>query len=118
MDHGFFYLVNHGIGEDVFKHVFEQSRRFFSLSSVEKMKLGMNCGKRGYSPMYAEKLDTASLKSKGFHIALDIAFMVLFSPAHSNIGIVKDLLLMNTSNWRSSLLNNGETRKSYKIIQN
>ncbi|KAK8477841.1 hypothetical protein V6N11_034725 [Hibiscus sabdariffa] len=39
VDHGFFYLVNHGVDEGLIKKVFEQSTNFFSLPIEDKMKL-------------------------------------------------------------------------------
>ncbi|EOY24272.1 2-oxoglutarate and Fe(II)-dependent oxygenase superfamily protein isoform 3 [Theobroma cacao] len=63
MDHGFFYLVNHEVEEELLKEVFEQSSKFFSLPVEEKMKLAKK-NHRGYTAPYAEKLDT-SLNTKG-----------------------------------------------------
>lgn len=63
MNCGFFYLINHGIEEDLLSRVFDESRKFFELSVGEKMKL-VRKNNRGYTPLYAEKLDP-SLTSKG-----------------------------------------------------
>ncbi|XP_039118967.1 2-oxoglutarate-dependent dioxygenase-like isoform X1 [Dioscorea cayenensis subsp. rotundata] len=63
VDHGFFYLVNHGIEELVLQQVFQESKKFFSLPLDEKMKLGYK-DHRGYTPMFAETLDPSS-KIKG-----------------------------------------------------
>ncbi|XVE57611.1 hypothetical protein DITRI_Ditri04bG0104200 [Diplodiscus trichospermus] len=59
MEHGFFYLVNHGVEEELLKEVFEQSSKFFKLPIEEKMKLAKR-NHRGYTALYAEKLDTFS----------------------------------------------------------
>ncbi|KAJ0961915.1 hypothetical protein J5N97_029743 [Dioscorea zingiberensis] len=59
VDHGFFYLVNHGIEESFFRQVFKESSKFFSLPLDEKMKLGYK-NHRGYTPMFSETLDPAS----------------------------------------------------------
>ncbi|XP_019156810.1 PREDICTED: 2-oxoglutarate-Fe(II) type oxidoreductase isoform X2 [Ipomoea nil] len=71
MEYGFFYLINHGVEETLFRQVFEQSRRFFSLPLEEKMKLDRKLN-RGYTPLYAEKLDTSSSckgdSKENFHI--------------------------------------------------
>lgn len=56
---GFFYLINHGVDEKLFKKVIEQSKKFFSLPLEEKMKLERR-NHRGYTPLYAEKLDPSS----------------------------------------------------------
>ncbi|XWS49132.1 hypothetical protein CRYUN_Cryun13aG0137400 [Craigia yunnanensis] len=62
-EHGFFYIVNHGVEEELLKKVFEQSCKFFSLPIEEKMKFAKK-NLRGYTALYAEKLDT-SLSTKG-----------------------------------------------------
>ncbi|OMO52558.1 Isopenicillin N synthase [Corchorus olitorius] len=64
MEHGFFYLVNHGVEEELIDKVFEQSRKLFSLPIEEKMKFALKKD-RGYSPLYAAKLDTTSSSTKG-----------------------------------------------------
>ncbi|KAI3693542.1 hypothetical protein L1987_76486 [Smallanthus sonchifolius] len=71
IEYGFFYLINHGVEEQLLQNVFDQSRKFFSLSLEEKMKLSLK-EYRGFSPIYAENLDS-STSSKGdlketFHI--------------------------------------------------
>ncbi|CDP10000.1 unnamed protein product [Coffea canephora] len=63
MEYGFFYLINHGVEEELLKRVFEESRKFFVLPSEEKMKVVLK-DHRGYTPHYAEKLDPSSI-SKG-----------------------------------------------------
>ncbi|TYI70204.1 hypothetical protein E1A91_D08G205300v1 [Gossypium mustelinum] len=63
IDHGFFYLVNHGVDEELVNKVFEQSSKFFSLPIEEKMKVIIK-NYSGYSPLYAGKLDT-TLSTKG-----------------------------------------------------
>ncbi|KAK6251089.1 hypothetical protein SCA6_005094 [Theobroma cacao] len=63
VDHGFFYIVNHGLEEELLKKVLEQSKMFFSLPVEEKMKLAVK-NHRGYTGMYQEKLDP-SLSAKG-----------------------------------------------------
>ncbi|MBA0611431.1 hypothetical protein Godav_012119 [Gossypium davidsonii] len=63
IDHGFFYLVNHGVDEELVNEVFEQSSKFFSLPIEEKMKVIIK-NYSGYSPLYAGKLDT-TLSTKG-----------------------------------------------------
>jgi isopenicillin N synthase-like dioxygenase len=55
--------VNHGVDEDFMKQVFEHSAKFFSLPLQHKMNL-FRKEYRGYTPLYAEKLDPSPL-SKG-----------------------------------------------------
>ncbi|KAF9602696.1 hypothetical protein IFM89_030584 [Coptis chinensis] len=69
---GFFYLVNHGIEDELFTKVFEESKKFFSLPLHEKLKLTRK-EHRGYTPLYAEKLDpsltgTVGDSKEGFYI--------------------------------------------------
>ncbi|XP_039030042.1 2-oxoglutarate-Fe(II) type oxidoreductase hxnY-like isoform X3 [Hibiscus syriacus] len=63
IDHGFFYLVNHGCDEELVNKVFEQSSKFFSFPVEEKIKFAKK-NHRGYTALYAEKLDS-SLNTKG-----------------------------------------------------
>ncbi|KAM7273304.1 hypothetical protein ACFE04_027968 [Oxalis oulophora] len=62
-DCGFFYVVNHGIENDLFAKVFDETNKFFSLPLQDKLKL-LRHENRGYSPLYAEHLNP-SLSSKG-----------------------------------------------------
>ncbi|XP_076951940.1 kihadalactone A synthase LFS-like [Bidens hawaiensis] len=71
IDYGFFYLINHGVEEQLLQNVFNESKKFFSLPLEEKMKLDRN-DHVGFSPVYAENLDSSTI-SKGdlketFHI--------------------------------------------------
>ncbi|PWA96717.1 2-oxoglutarate (2OG) and Fe(II)-dependent oxygenase superfamily protein [Artemisia annua] len=72
MEYGFFYLINHGVEEELLQNVVDQSNKFFSLSIEEKMKLGRKDEDFGYAPLYSENHDH-STSSKGdsketFHI--------------------------------------------------
>ncbi|XP_073308078.1 azadirone synthase LFS-like [Primulina huaijiensis] len=63
MEYGFFYLINHGVEESLLQKVLEGNKMFFSLCLEEKMKLAYK-NYRGYTPLYAEKLDP-SASSRG-----------------------------------------------------
>ncbi|KAL9246859.1 hypothetical protein vseg_020346 [Gypsophila vaccaria] len=63
VESGFFYIVNHGIEKDLLERLFDESRKFFLLPVEDKMKLSRK-ENRGYSAMFAEKLDPSS-DSKG-----------------------------------------------------
>ncbi|KAK3039527.1 hypothetical protein RJ639_028109, partial [Escallonia herrerae] len=63
IDYGFFYLVNHGVEEELLQRTFDESKKLFSLPLEEKMKLSRK-EYRGYTPLYAENLDPSS-SSKG-----------------------------------------------------
>lgn len=63
VEHGFFYLVNHGVKEELLNEVLSESRNFFSLPLEEKLKLARR-EHRGYTALYSENLDPES-SSKG-----------------------------------------------------
>uniref|UniRef100_A0A5B6ZL38 Putative 1-aminocyclopropane-1-carboxylate oxidase-like n=1 Tax=Davidia involucrata TaxID=16924 RepID=A0A5B6ZL38_DAVIN len=63
VEYGFFYLINHGVEEELLERVFDESKNLFSLSLEEKVKLARK-EHRGYTPLYAENLDPSS-SSKG-----------------------------------------------------
>uniref|UniRef100_A0A0A9DBX8 Fe2OG dioxygenase domain-containing protein n=1 Tax=Arundo donax TaxID=35708 RepID=A0A0A9DBX8_ARUDO len=60
VDHGFFYVANHGVDGALLEAVFAESRSFFELPMETKMALRRSSNHRGYTPPYAEKLDAAS----------------------------------------------------------
>ncbi|KAL6181272.1 hypothetical protein ACLB2K_047927 [Fragaria x ananassa] len=63
IDCGFFYVVNHGVEEELLGQVFDQSSNFFSLPLEDKSKLARK-HHRGYTALFAENLDPIS-SSKG-----------------------------------------------------
>lgn len=56
---GFFYLVNHGVEQELLAQVFDESRNFFSLPLEDKSKLARK-HYRGYTTLFAENLDPDS----------------------------------------------------------
>ena len=79
MEYGFFYLINHGVEEELLKRVFEESRKFFVLPSEERMKV-VRKDHRGYTPLYAEKLDPSSI-SKGLFAKYNFLITLCFFSA-------------------------------------
>lgn len=57
MECGFFYVINHGLSEELKDDAFEQSKKFFALPLEEKMKVLRNKKNRGYSPVLDQILD-------------------------------------------------------------
>lgn len=55
LEHGFFYVTNHGISQSLIDEVFSQTKQFFSLPIEEKMKLLVNEKYRGFEPMSKDK---------------------------------------------------------------
>ncbi|XP_039164746.1 2-oxoglutarate-Fe(II) type oxidoreductase hxnY isoform X2 [Eucalyptus grandis] len=76
LDSGFFYVINHGISQDLMEEVFAQSRRFFGLPLSEKMKLLRNEQYRGYTPLFDEVLDAANQiqgdYKEGYYIGTEV----------------------------------------------
>jgi isopenicillin N synthase-like dioxygenase len=60
VEHGFFFLINHGINDSFVNGLFKESKSFFDLPLDEKMKLERDKNHRGYTPPYAETLDPSS----------------------------------------------------------
>ncbi|KAK0587871.1 hypothetical protein LWI29_030258 [Acer saccharum] len=59
IEFGFFYLVNHGVEEELFRRVFEESSKLFSLPLEDKTKMSHK-QQRGYTALYADNLDPSS----------------------------------------------------------
>ncbi|CAN0900072.1 2-oxoglutarate-Fe(II) type oxidoreductase hxnY [Linum grandiflorum] len=76
LDCGFFYLVNHGISPEFMAEVFAQSKKFFELPLIEKMKVLRNEKHRGYTPELDELLDPGNQLhgdyKEGYYIGLEI----------------------------------------------
>ncbi|GAA0151920.1 oxidoreductase [Lithospermum erythrorhizon] len=76
LDSGFFYLVNHGISQELMDEVFAQSKRFFNLPMEEKMKLLRNEKHRGYTPFLDEQLDPINQVhgdyKEGYYIGIEV----------------------------------------------
>jgi len=51
--------VNHGLDKEFLLKMFDESKKFFSLILEDKMKLSKK-EHRGYTALYAEKLDPTS----------------------------------------------------------
>ncbi|XP_039166154.1 feruloyl CoA ortho-hydroxylase 1-like [Eucalyptus grandis] len=60
LDSGFFYVINHGVSQDLMEEVFVQSRRFFGLPLSEKMKLVRNEKHQSYTPLFDQVLHPAN----------------------------------------------------------
>jgi isopenicillin N synthase-like dioxygenase len=58
-DVGFFYIVNHGVPEDVIDRAFEASVRFHAQALAEKQRLSINEFHRGYIGARSYALDSA-----------------------------------------------------------
>ncbi|CAM9195486.1 unnamed protein product, partial [Discosporangium mesarthrocarpum] len=75
-DFGFFYLVNHGVTEELMKAVFDQSKAFFSLPLEDKRLVLADKNNRGFTPMYEEILDPANQSvgdtKEGYYIRREV----------------------------------------------
>ncbi|SVC22045.1 uncharacterized protein METZ01_LOCUS274899, partial [marine metagenome] len=45
---GFFFVINHGISEDLIRRIFTESKRFHDLPFEDKTALSVNQNQRGY----------------------------------------------------------------------
>ncbi|KAG0463982.1 hypothetical protein HPP92_020051 [Vanilla planifolia] len=75
-DSGFFYVVDHGISEDLMDEVFFQSKLFFNLPLEEKMKLLENEKHRGYTPTLCQRFDPENQvqgdHKEGYYIGVEV----------------------------------------------
>ena len=60
LEHGFFYLTNHGIPPEVIADHADAQRRFFALPLAQKMTIAADENNRGYTPVAEETLDPAN----------------------------------------------------------
>ncbi|WOL02046.1 hypothetical protein Cni_G10765 [Canna indica] len=76
LDSGFFYVIDHGINQELMDEVFTQSKKFFYLPLDEKMKLLRNEKHRGYTPILDETLDpdnqTSGDYKEGYYIGIEV----------------------------------------------
>ncbi|CAL5203769.1 unnamed protein product [Lathyrus oleraceus] len=98
VEYGFFYLVNHGVDQDFMKQAFEESAKFFSLPIQHKTKLNRK-EYRGYTPLYAEKLDPTSLSKGDPKESYYIGSLADTTSASLNQWPSKDLL----PNWKPTM---------------
>ncbi|KAJ4713829.1 2-oxoglutarate (2OG) and Fe(II)-dependent oxygenase superfamily protein [Melia azedarach] len=49
-ENGMFYVINHGISNEVMDEAFAKSKKFFEIPESERMKLLFNDNQRGYQP--------------------------------------------------------------------
>ncbi|KAH7513099.1 hypothetical protein FEM48_Zijuj12G0160500 [Ziziphus jujuba var. spinosa] len=88
--YGFFYVVNHGVEEELTGKVFEESNKFFSLPLEDKMKL-FRKEDRGYTPLFGEILHPYSAPKGRFG---DSGEEIYGASAHSDYGMIT-LLVSN-----------------------
>ncbi|CAM6118539.1 unnamed protein product [Calypogeia fissa] len=77
VESGFFYLVNHGIDQQLIDEVFLQSKCFFDLPLDEKMTVSHDVNHRGYTPMAEETVDPLNSKQgdtkEGYYIGWEVS---------------------------------------------
>jgi isopenicillin N synthase-like dioxygenase len=90
-DVGFFYVVNHGVDQELIAKAFAQSRGFFALPVADKRKLAIETigGNRGYSGLLHEALDPTrgpdmkEAVNVGFELAADDPELLAGAPFRS-----------------------------------
>jgi isopenicillin N synthase-like dioxygenase len=62
LDNGFFYIVNHGVSEQLITSLFDETRRFFDSPAVVKSAVDKRLSfcQRGFEPMRAQTLEPGS----------------------------------------------------------
>ncbi|WP_420547533.1 isopenicillin N synthase family dioxygenase [Curvivirga sp.] len=75
-DVGFLYLINHGVDEDAYRHIFDLAKRHFDKPHDVKMEdhVSKSANHRGYFALFDENTDpdkTADLK-EGFDLGRDL----------------------------------------------
>jgi isopenicillin N synthase-like dioxygenase len=62
LDNGFFYIVNHGVPDDLVEALFDQTRRFFSSSAAAKSAVDKKLSfcQRGFEPLRAQTLEAGA----------------------------------------------------------
>ncbi|KAJ4713824.1 2-oxoglutarate (2OG) and Fe(II)-dependent oxygenase superfamily protein [Melia azedarach] len=65
LDTGLFYVINHGISNELFDEAFAQNKRFFAIPENEKMKVVWNKNHRGYQPPVQKSYVEAYTTSAG-----------------------------------------------------
>jgi isopenicillin N synthase-like dioxygenase len=62
LDNGFFYIVNHGVPEDLIDALFAETRRFFDSSTATKSAVDKSLSfcQRGFEPMRAQTLEAGA----------------------------------------------------------
>src|SRR5260370_35863708 len=62
LDNGFFYIVNHGVPEQLIAALFEETRRFFDSPTAVKSAVdkSLSSSHRGFEPMRAQTLDAGA----------------------------------------------------------
>ncbi|KAH9725613.1 Fe2OG dioxygenase domain-containing protein [Citrus sinensis] len=76
MESGIFYVINHGLSEELMNEFFGQMKKFFALPMDEKKKLFWNQSLRGYRPPAQAVIDNKTQQKdfgEAYHIGVDVA---------------------------------------------
>lgn len=76
MDHGFFYVIGHGVSISLQDELTSLSKQFFSLSEEEKMKISMKLGGRawrGYFPLGDELTSGRPDQKEGIYFGTELS---------------------------------------------
>ena len=76
IDHGFFYLTDHGIQVNQLREILEAASAFFALPLEEKLLVNYRLSdcNRGYEPMGTQTLQAGAAPDikEGFYIGVDL----------------------------------------------
>lgn len=76
LEHGFFYVVGHGVSTDLQKRIETLSREFFALPEKEKLEIAMpKAGKawRGYFPLHGELTSGKPDRKEGIYFGTELS---------------------------------------------
>src|SRR4051812_38344231 len=74
-EHGFFYVIGHGIDPRLLERLDAASRRFFALPSPEKLEIAMEHGGRawrGFFPLGAELTSGRPDRKEGLYFGTEL----------------------------------------------
>ncbi len=85
-EHGFFYVVGHGIDTELSRRLERVSREFFALDLEEKLEIGMERGGRawrGYFPVGHELTGGRADRKEGLYLGDEVTEVLLVVVAQS-----------------------------------
>ncbi|GAY64048.1 hypothetical protein CUMW_230540 [Citrus unshiu] len=85
MESGIFYVINHGLSEELMNEFFGQMKKFFALPMDEKKKLFWNQSLRGYRPPAQAVIDN---KTQQKVPGTDFSKEIVGAPPHCDLNFI------------------------------
>src|SRR6202023_3663192 len=99
---GFFYALNHGVGDEVIERAFAASRRFHALPLEQKLALKLDDNNIGYLPINAS-VQSASTVHKATRPNQNESFFVSHDRAPDHPDVIAGRLLRGGNQWAAGL---------------